>query len=148
MYNILRKIVIPSLFSILPKQYSFPHTGMHTRHWEMISEQTGLELGENQSKWTLENLLAAGIREHAECVSQVADLADKELIIERSTDTVEGDCGRLPLRMVEHSSSGLERFWVFIWLSICKQLLSIPATAWAFSVIPIPNKYCERICAS
>lgn len=62
---------------------------MRERHWSRVYHATGLDQDQDRKTWTLDGLLQQGIDKHMAVLAEIAELATKELVVERSVDRVD-----------------------------------------------------------
>ena len=79
--------------------------GMRERHWDLMSEQIGMDLHPDDS-FTLQGGLDMGLLEHLEAITKVSDVAMKEYSIETTLDKMQAEWKEQTLGILEYRETG------------------------------------------
>jgi dynein heavy chain len=81
--------------------------GMRDRHWDIMSEQIGMDLHrDQQADFTLQKGLDMGLLTHLEAITKVSDVAMKEYSIETTLDKMQAEWKEQVLGIVEYRETG------------------------------------------
>lgn len=81
------------------------HPGMKARHYEMLTEQTGIET-QLTTTLTFKTLISAGIMNFHETVKEVSETAAKEYTIEGSLDKMIREWDNIKMDVIPHKDTG------------------------------------------
>ncbi|XP_018331814.1 dynein heavy chain 1, axonemal-like [Agrilus planipennis] len=90
---------------MVPLLKALRNPGMRQRHWDHISEETGLNIVWTPTL-TFNDFLAIGIDLHADLVLHIADIASKEYSIETILDKMQHEWENIDLELQPYKDSG------------------------------------------
>jgi dynein heavy chain len=75
---------------VVPVAIALRKKGMKDRHWEMLSKETGTEIGPCEG-FNLNKVIELGMVDHADTCEDIGEKAYKEFNIEKSLAKMKGD---------------------------------------------------------
>jgi dynein heavy chain len=95
------EIEVKNMATILPLVHELHSHAMRDRHWKALMTITGIVF-EKGPGFCLDNLISLNLHQHVESVSDMVEVANKELKIENRLNMIEETWARLSLKFDRH----------------------------------------------
>ncbi|KAI5104428.1 dynein heavy chain 2, axonemal isoform X1 [Silurus meridionalis] len=93
----------------IPLILDLKNPAMRERHWCQIKHEVQRSFDQNSTEFTLEEIVALGLDQHAERVCEISGAASKELSIEQSLDGITKTWEEFSLDIAPHKDKGHHR---------------------------------------
>nr|KAJ3423035.1 Dynein heavy chain 10, axonemal [Polyrhizophydium stewartii] len=110
-YNVVAEKIVTFKDSI-PLFSDLKNEALRERHWKKLMEITGKVFDMNPETFTLENLFAMNLHEHAEAIGEIVGGAMKELSIENAIKEVETTWRNLKFTVVKYMKGTEDRGYI------------------------------------
>ncbi|XP_053341025.1 dynein axonemal heavy chain 2 [Clarias gariepinus] len=95
--------------STIPLILDLKNPAMRKRHWDQIKHEVQRSFDQDSSEFTLEEIVALGLDEHAERICEISGAASKELSIEQSLEGITKTWEEISLDITPYKDKGHQR---------------------------------------